>query len=221
MSHFIPCSKTLSSQETVQLFIQHIFRYHGAPNTIVSDRGPQFIADFWRRFFELIGCTPNLSTAFHPDSDGQNERVNQSLEAYLRCNVNYYQDNWSQLLTFAEVSYNNAVHVSIGCSPFVANFGYNPKFHFLFPDDSVVPAAETMVKDVHEVQETLKELPHNSQLDYKTYADKHRTLSPAFNVGDLVWLNAKNLRTTRPSKKLDFKRVERCRITKVVNEVAF
>lgn len=221
MSHFIPCHKTITSSQTVDAFLKFVFKYHGAPDTIISDRGPQFIAAFWRRFLELLNCKPALYTAFHPETDGQTERVNQTLEGYLRCYVNYHQDNWTDLLTFAEIAYNNSIHSSTQCSPYFANTGYNPNFDFLIPNESIVPSAEMMAKDIHEVHSTLKEILLHAQSEYKHYADQLRSTAPFFSEGDKVWLNAKSLRTTRPSKKLDYRRIGPCRILRQINEVAF
>jgi transposase InsO family protein len=89
MAHFTPCSKSITAEEIAQLILDRIVRLHGLPEEIVSDRGPQFASKFWRRLFELLGVDIRLSSAFHPKTDGQTERTNQTLEQYLRCTVNY------------------------------------------------------------------------------------------------------------------------------------
>jgi transposase InsO family protein len=93
MTHFTPCSKSIMVEETIQLILDGIVRLHGLLEEIVSDRGLQFASKFWHRLFEFLGVGIRLSSAFHPKTDGQTERTNQTLEQYLRCTVNYQQDN--------------------------------------------------------------------------------------------------------------------------------
>ena len=114
MAHFIPCHKTVTSAQTAELLMQNVFRLHGIPDETVSDRGPQFLAKYYKRLMELLGVEVKLSSAFHPQTDGQTERVNQVLEQYLRCTINYQQEDWVQLLPQAEFPYNNSLHVSTG-----------------------------------------------------------------------------------------------------------
>ena len=94
MSIFIPTHKTLTSPQLARLFIQHVFAKHGVPIDIVSDRGRHFISHFWADLCSALGIQSNLSTAYHPETDGQTERVNQILEQYLRIYINYQQDDW-------------------------------------------------------------------------------------------------------------------------------
>ena len=108
MAHFIPTHTTVTAEQTAQLFYRHVWKHHGLPTDIVSDRGPQFVAKFTRRLLEKLEVSGNRSTAFHPQSDGQTERVNQTLEQYLRVYCDYHQDNWYELLPLAEFVYNNA-----------------------------------------------------------------------------------------------------------------
>ena len=93
MAHFIPCHKTVTGEETTRLFVDNVYRLHGLPNDIISDRGTQFTSKFWQSLFKILGVEIKLSSAYHPQTDGQTERVNQVLEQYLRCTINYHQDN--------------------------------------------------------------------------------------------------------------------------------
>ena len=105
--HFVPCMTTIDAQDLASLFIDNIFRLHGLPNSIISDRGPQFATDFWRYLCTCLGIATRLSTAFHPQTDGQTERINASMEEYLRAHVNYLQDDWVRYLSLAEFAANN------------------------------------------------------------------------------------------------------------------
>jgi transposase InsO family protein len=89
MVHFVPCTKTITREEIVRLFVDNIYRYLGLHDDIISDRGPQFMSKFWRSLFEILKVDIKLSSTFHPQTDGQMERVNQVLEQYLRCTINY------------------------------------------------------------------------------------------------------------------------------------
>ncbi|XP_033018559.1 uncharacterized protein LOC117054152 [Lacerta agilis] len=122
MAHFIPCKALPTAQETARLFIDHIFRLHGLPRQIVSDRGAQFTSQFWRKVMQLLKVEVCLTSARHPESNGEAERTNATLQQYLRCYVNYRQDNWVSLLPLAEFAYNNALHASSQQSPFFANY---------------------------------------------------------------------------------------------------
>ena len=96
MRHFVPCRTTTSAPDLANLFLHHVWKLHGLPNDIISDRGPQFASNFWRQLCSRLGISPRLSTAFHPETDGQTERANQTMEQYLRTFVSHQQDDWSQ-----------------------------------------------------------------------------------------------------------------------------
>ena len=208
MSHLVPCMKTTSAPEFARLFLNHVVRLHGIPDSIVSDRGSIFTSQFWTALSKSLSLTKRLSTVFHPQTDGQTERTNQTVEQYLRIYCNYHQDNWSELLSLAEFSYNNAQHASIGCSPFYANYGYNPRFTVELRQFSKypVPAAEETAKRLKTIHEDLTELIKVAQNQQAKYYDaKHKRVE--YKVGDKVWLLSSNIRTQRPSKKLDWKRL--------------
>jgi transposase InsO family protein len=121
MTHFLPCTKSRSGQETANLILREIFKLHGFPDDIISDCGPQFVSMFWKNLLKSLGISSKLSSSYHPEIDGQTERTNQTLEPYLRYFINYQQDDWVDFLHLAECSYNNSIHSSIGYSPFFAN----------------------------------------------------------------------------------------------------
>src|SRR4030095_14699902 len=158
------------------------------------------------------------STAFHPQSDGQTERVNQVLEQYLRIYCNYQQDDWTTLLPLAEFTYNNAQHNSTKSSPFYANYGYHPRYHAGILRNRVNPAAELYMDRIQATQKELQVNLQRAQESYKKYYDRHTQRNPTFAIGDKVWLNRRNMRTTRPSKKLDFKRLGPYRIIEIIGE---
>jgi hypothetical protein len=162
-----------------------------------------------------------LSLAFHPQTDGQTERVNQVLEQYLRCSINYQQDDWTSYLPLAEFVYNNTLHASTQQTPFYANYGYHPKLDLLSTSRHNNPAAEEFTKHLSQLQATLKLQLQTAQDSYKTSADEFRKKSPTFQVGDKVWLLRRNIKTNRPCDKLDYRRLGPFSIQKQINPVAY
>jgi len=126
MAKYFPVRKTIGAVDMAQLFHDHIICAFGTPASIVKDRGSIFTSQFWSSLCFYMKARRRLSTAFHPQTDGQTERQNQMLEHYLRCYINYRQDDWVKWLPQAEFAYNNAAHSLTGTSPFFAMYGYNP-----------------------------------------------------------------------------------------------
>ncbi len=186
MAHFTPCSKLITTEETVQLILDGIVRLHGLPEEIIFDRGPQFASKFWRRLFELLGVDIWLSSAFHPETDGQTERTNQTLEQYLHCTMNYQQDDWMALLSQAKFVYNNTTHALTGISPFFANYGFHPRFSLEILQDSINPSAEERATRLGQVQQNLMAELKLTQEWQKKQANCRRKDHPNFKVGDKV-----------------------------------
>jgi len=118
----------MDPEDLADHFFRQVIRLHGLPSSIVSDRGSLFTSDFWKRVLEALGISRNFSTAFHPQTDGQIERANATLEQYLRAYCNYQQDDWERLLPIAEFCYNNTQTGTTKITPFFANYGYHPRF---------------------------------------------------------------------------------------------
>ena len=127
MAHYIPVRKTMSVADFIEVFIREVVKHHGVPEVLVTDRDKLFTLEKWTSFCFHMRCCCNLSTAFHPQTDGQMERQNQSLEAYLRIFVDEQQEDWAKLLPCAEFSYNNSMHAATGKSPFQLNLGRDPQ----------------------------------------------------------------------------------------------
>lgn len=128
MAHFVPLKRIPCSQELVQIFLTHVIRLHGVPSVIISDRGPQFISKFWQGVCSLLQMDHRLSTVYHPQTDGQTDRTNQTLEQYLRCLLTSLSTTRVETIPLAEFAYNNATHTSNGVSPFFFNYAQHPVF---------------------------------------------------------------------------------------------
>ena len=124
MAHYIPTNETVTMDALANILIRDVVHLHGVPKSIVSDRGSIFTLGFWTTFCSLLQIRRNLSTAFHPQKDGQTERQNQTLETYLHAYCNYLQDDWSNWLPLTEFSYNNLAHSGTGFSPFFLAMGF-------------------------------------------------------------------------------------------------
>ncbi|SJL18318.1 uncharacterized protein ARMOST_21904 [Armillaria ostoyae] len=189
----VPCNVELSAEGWARILRDHVYARHGMPQVVISDRGPQF----------------NASTAFHPQTDGQTERVNQEVEKYLRIFINYHQSDWADWLPLAEFAHNNRAHSATGRSPFMILYGRNP--HIIpdssRPPNSKVPAtsdfSRAMAKIHKETEITLEEAAGQMKAQY----DKHKRPAKEYHARDKVWLDATNLHLPRPKKKLDDKRV--------------
>ena len=205
MAHFIPCLDTITASQLASVFMRSIVRLHGLPKEIISDRGTVFTSKFWQQRLIQLQIQSSLSTAFHPQSDGQTERTNSTLEQYLRLYVNYQQDNWYSLLSLAEFTYNNTVHSSTNKSPFFTNYGFHPLIHFSPNPDSCSAPAYHLTQTLSELHEEVKFAILNSQKSQELYYNLRHRPTPTYAVGDKVFLCAKNLSTNRPSKKLDHK----------------
>jgi chemotaxis protein CheY-P-specific phosphatase CheC len=221
MSHLVPCLKSTDAPGFARMYLDHVIRLHGISQSLVSDRGSIFTSHFWTSLSTMMGLKQRISTAFHPQTDGQTERMNQTIEQYLRIYCNYQQDNWSNLLSLAEFSYNNAYQATIKCSPFYANYGYNPAFTLEIRQPGLsAPAVKTFAESLQFLHEQLTENIKSAQDHQAKYYDaKHKRVE--FSVGDKVWLLSPNIRTQRPSKKLDWKRLGPFPITKRIGTQAY
>ena len=122
-SHFVKTVTTVTAAGAANLYLQNIWKLHGLPRKVVSDHGPQFVAAFMKELYQLLGIEAVTSTAYHLQTNGQTEWVNQELEQYLQLFVGERQDNWYTLLPLAEFSYNNHIHSSTQQTPFLLDSG--------------------------------------------------------------------------------------------------
>jgi hypothetical protein len=202
----------------------------GMIDSFVSDRGRQWDSIFWKELCRLWGVEERMSTAFHPESDGQTEIVNQELERYLRQFCSWQQDDWNELLPLAEAAQNSAPSASTKVSPFFATNGYEPRmvFDYIPKEQPIyethqkpnVEKARIFSQKMYDIHQKLQEEIKLSQTRMEEYANRTRKPAPSYQTGDYVWLNLKNIKTTRPTKKLDFKNV-RCKVLKRVSPSSY
>ncbi|KAI2644393.1 Transposon Tf2-6 polyprotein [Labeo rohita] len=177
-AHFIPLPKLPSAKETALTVVNHVFRLHGHPTDVVSDRGPQFVSKFWREFCKLLGVTVSLSSGFHPQSNGQTERANQDLERTLRCLVSKNPSSWSQQLSMVEYAHNSLPVSSMGLSPFECSIGYQPPIFPSLESEVAVPSAHAFVQRCHHTWTRARETLLQVGARTKAKADRHRSRPP-------------------------------------------
>ena len=225
MSHFIPCNESLDAPGLVELVRRHIFRLHGLPTDIISDRGVTFVSKFWRAYLDIHHIKSNLSTAYHPETDGQTERVNSTLKTYLRLYTNFNQDNWVELLDQAEFAYNNTTHSSINTTPFFANYGYHPRFLpsslSLSPSRYDSQSALEGSERIKAIQLELIEHLTNAAAESKKYADRSRQDVEQFKTGDSVYISTEHAPSARPSQTLDYRNNGPFKIIEQINPVTY
>jgi len=199
------------------IFAQEIGKFHGLPTDIVSDSDSRFTSEIWKEFLRLSGIRPRISTAFHPQTDGQTELLNQTIEAYLRAFIGKEQNDWVRLLPMAEFTYNNSVTAGNGMSPFYANYGFHPMAMDAASTEHLNPASKVYAHWMNTVHDESRKGLEEAQKRMRRYTDPTRKQPPAFQVGDLVMLGGRNIKTHRPSKKLDHKNHGPFQIEKIIS----
>ncbi|XDV37137.1 hypothetical protein PO909_006790 [Leuciscus waleckii] len=219
-AHSIPLPKLPSAKETALTVVDHVFRLHGLPIDVVSDRGPQFVSKFWREFCKLLGATVSLSSGFHPQSNGQTERANQDLERVLRCLVPKNPSSWSQQLSMVEYAHNTLPVSSTGLSPFECSVGYQPPIFPSLESEVAVPSAHAFVQRCHRTWTRARETLLQVGARTKAKADRHRSKPPVYVVGQKVWLSTRNIPLHSVSNKLAPKFIGPFTVTKIISPVA-
>ncbi len=219
-THFIPLPKLPSARETAVAVIDHIFRIHGLPTNVVSDRGPQFISKFWKEFCHLLGATVSLSSGYHPQSNGQTERANQDLERMLRCLVSQNPSSWSQQLSWVEYAHNSLPVSATGLSPFEGSLGYQPPVFPSTESEVAVPSAHAFVQRCRRTWSRARQTLLWVGARTKAQADRHRSKPPVYVVGQKVWLSSKNIPLRTVCNKLAPKFIGPFTVTKIISPVA-
>lgn len=217
-SYFVPYREATDAEEFAYVFNRNIVSVHGLPVEILTDRGPPFTSKFWQALMAQLGLNHRLTTAFRPQVDGQTERTNQILEQYLRCYINYEQNDWVEKLPMAQLSYNTATHESTKLTPAFANFGFTPDAYHRPREGIINPHAiltSDKLKNLHEELRTELEFVRNQM---RKYYDPKRMKGPSFSEGDMVLLATKNVSTDRPSKKLDYKFIGPYKVLEKISE---
>jgi transposase InsO family protein len=218
-SYYLPYREATDAEELAYVFYRHVVSIHGLPREILSDRGPTFAAKFWQALMSHLGLNHRLTTAFRPQADGQTERMNQVLEQYLRCYINYEQNDWVEKLPVAQLAYNTAYNESTRLTPAYANFGFTPdSYHAARETPTINPAAQIKAEDMKNLHEEMKKELEFVRKRMTKYYNTKRIERPTFKEGEMVYLSTKNITTKRPTHKLDFKFIGPYKILRKISE---
>jgi hypothetical protein len=203
---FEPCTERCGSDEVAAMLQKRVIAEHGCPEVLITDRDPRFRSQSFQEWCELHGINHRMSTAYHPQTDGQTERYNRVLEDMLRAYVSPSLDDWDELLPVLQLAVNNSYNASHQSTPFFLVYGREPVVpgvtNKVVSRRRPVPDVQRWSSDLQQAVEKAKKCLAAARDRMKEYADRKRT-PVEFSVGDRVWLNCKNLNFKgQPSKKL-------------------
>uniref|UniRef100_A0A0W0F9S7 Putative retrotransposon nucleocapsid n=1 Tax=Moniliophthora roreri TaxID=221103 RepID=A0A0W0F9S7_MONRR len=200
---FTLCMKKSDATEIADLLIQHVYKRFRLPDHIISDRDPGFVAEVFQEMGKQLSIKHSMSTVFHPQTDGETERVNQEIEVYLHIFCTKEQMKWKEYLPLAEFTHNNQTHSVLKNSPFFMMMGYHPRAIPTVFEQTDIPSVEERLQELKRIREETTGLLELAR--QKMLRREKRDLE-MYNVGQKVWLEGKNLAIGYPSKKLAPKR---------------
>lgn len=224
-AHFVPLSRPYTTLQVAQAYFKNIYKLHDLPQAIISDRDPIFTSTLWKELFTLSDTKLLMSSSYHPQTDGQTERLNQCLEAFLRCSVHSFPSKWSRWLPLAEFWYNTSFQSAIGRTPFEVLYGYPPRqLGIVDPNECTVPDLADWLKERASLTAMIQQQLLQAQQRMKSQADQHRS-ERAFEIGDLVYLKlqpyVQSTVATCSCHKLSFRFYGPYKIIQKVGEVAY
>ncbi|KAL0152007.1 hypothetical protein M9458_052725 [Cirrhinus mrigala] len=217
----IPLAKLPTALDTAQVLCNNVFRFYGLPDDIVSDRGPQFTSRLWSAFFKCLNVNVSLSSGYHPESNGQTERLNQEITRFLRSYCHHNQTDWSKFLFWAEYAQNSIIKPSTGLTPFQCVLGFQPP---LFPwsgEPTELPAVNSWLQRSEATWDSAHTHLQQAIRRQKRFADLHRRPGPAFAPGSWVWLSTRDLRLRLPCRKLSPRYVGPFKVIKQITPVSY
>ena len=203
MVHFIPTMERTSAKGLTRLFRDNVWKLYRLLQSIISNRGPQFMAELMRELNRMLGIKNKMLIVFYPQTDGQTKRVNQELEQYLRMFIDHRQEQWLDWLGTAEFTYNNKAHLSTKTLLFKANYGQDPRIEFEERKKRKYEGAEKFVMKIKEIQKEAKAALGKTQEEMKKYMDRKRKEVDEYKVEDLVMLSTKDLRYQMVGRRME------------------
>jgi len=204
MPHFIQISKK-ENPTVARAYLENVWKYYGFPEDVVSDRDRTFTGQFFTNLYHCLGIKKSMSTAYHPQSDGQTERINQVIESYLRSYCNYEQNDCASMLAIAEYAYNNSKHLATKISPFYPNYGFEPRTNWPMEIQFRNLALGLYGHYMTSIHSKLSRQLEQSMEAMQKYYDKKRKSIEPFKKGELVILNGRNIRARHNCNKLEDK----------------
>ena len=202
MVHINETTSTLDSEGLYHLYLQRVWSAHGTSDKLITDRGLQYSSRFTKDANKNLCIETALSTAYHPQTDRQSERTNQSVEQVLRTVISYHQDDWVDWLPVVEFALNNHLTKSLKTTPFYVNYSFHPHIGSLPQIDTPIISVDNFVSHIQQVQKDTKKALEQAAEDMKRFYDRHRSKAPDFDIGQKVLLDNADLAINRPSRKL-------------------
>ena len=221
MFHFVAMTEKTMAERLARLFRDNVWKLYGLLESVISDRGPQFVVELTRELNKMLGIETKLSIAYYPETDRQTERINQELEQYIRIYINHRQNNWSEWLVTAEFAFNNKVHTVTKMSPFQVNYGKEPRMGFDIRKEEKNEKAKEFAKEMKERHEEARAALVRSQEEMKRQTDRSRKEAEEYRVGDKVLISTKDFSRElikRVTKKLTEKFIRPYVVRKIVSE---
>lgn len=220
--HVLPTHTEVTAEGIADLHYREIFRLHGVPQKMVSDRGPQFAARVMRELYDKLGIQHGLTTAYHPQSNGRVERKNQEVEKYLRLFVSRRQDDWVKYLPTAEFTLNSRINSAVGRSPFEVMYGYQPDFTLPVRTTSKFPSVVERLEGLKEVRRDAEAALRLAKGKMKEqFAAAHVKAAPIFAVGDKVWISSRNIAIHQATPKLGVRQLGPFTVLERVGDLAY
>ncbi|KAG1956953.1 retrotransposable element [Pimephales promelas] len=217
----VPLTKLPTAFETAELLCNQVFIFYGLPEDIVSDRGPQFTSRVWTAFFKNLNVNISLTSGYHPQSNGQTERLNQDVIRFLRTYCQQHQQDWSRYLFWAEYAQNSLIKPATGITPFKCILGFQPP---LFPwsgEPTELPSVTEWLHKSEEVWDQAHIHLRHAVRRQEQQANRHRRPAPEYQIGQWVWLSTRDLRLRLPCRKLSPRYVGPFQIIRQISPVSF
>jgi transposase InsO family protein len=221
MIRLIPTTMEITALRLAKLYRDNIWKMHGLPRRIMSDRGLQFAAELMKSLCTMLGTKQNLLTVYHPQTDGHVEQSHQETEVFLQHYIDHLQDDWYDWLAIGEFQYNDKIHSSTNHTPFFLNYGRHPWKGEIQTSKGTNPTAEDFVHALEIAREEAAVAMAQAAEKAKSHYDLRRRSARAYKPNDLIWLEVTNLKEVRPSKKLSAKRYGPFKILAKVGESAY
>jgi hypothetical protein len=216
MTVFIPCNESISAEGVAWLYLQHMFKNYGLPRKIISNRDTRFTGKFMCELCCILGIQQNMSTAYHPRTDGQSERSNQWVEQFFRFYIDEDQKNWAFYLPLAEFTHNSWRNESTGQTLFEVLMGYSPRTEWT-TTLSPIPQVTLRLDQFKRAREQVQCLMRKAQQGW----EKHKREGQTFQEGDQVWLEGRHIKTHQPMAKLGAKRHGPFKVTRVLSPLNY
>ena len=216
---FIPCNETITAEGVAALYLRHVYPRFGIPKKIITDRDTRFTSKFGQGLNKALGIQSNMSTAYHPQTDGQSERTNQELEIFIRSYCYEEQNKWDKWLPAAEFAHNQRPNATTKKTPFELIMGYNPSTEWI-TRPIPVPQVEERLAELVRIRQVAQEAMIKAQNILKLRRPGNKNFRP-YEEGDQVWIEGTNLKTLYPSAKLSPKRYGPFKVLKRLSNAVY